>query len=312
MAYNTADELCWAYVGTSSDACGTAPTGATTYSYDNNGNQTSSSAGLTLAYNPANQAVSMTNPTGANTTAMTYAGVGNAQRVTAGTTTYNNNTFGVASATTSGSTTYFTYDPDGRPNSLVAGGSRYYDLYDGLGNIIGLINTSGTQQAAYTYDPYGNITSSSGTEASANPLQYETGYADVTGYAHFGARYQNPTLGAWTQLDPSGQSPGYNYAGSNPINSLDPTGLSPSLSDLANSCAKGAVTSVGIGAIDGTDETGVGVLGDAAAGCGYDVIGDFANEYLGSTVGTVFDDLGIAGDASDALKNVATDLADAL
>lgn len=29
------------------------------------------------------------------------------------------------------------------------------------------------------------------------------------GLVHFGARFYNPSVGSWTQLDPSGQSQGY-------------------------------------------------------------------------------------------------------
>src|ERR1700761_1170425 len=117
----------------------------------------------------------MTNATGGSSTALTYTGINNAQRTAAGSTSFTNNTFGVATSTTSGATDYFTYDPSGRLNSTVIGGSRYYYLYDGQGNIIGLINTSGAQVATYSYDPYGNTTSS-GTEATANPFRYQGGY----------------------------------------------------------------------------------------------------------------------------------------
>ena len=44
-ADNSADQLCWAYVGTSSNPCATTPTGATTYGFDANGNESGSSAG---------------------------------------------------------------------------------------------------------------------------------------------------------------------------------------------------------------------------------------------------------------------------
>lgn len=37
-------------------------------------------------------------------------------------------------------------------------------------------------------------------------------------------RYLDPTLGRFTQLDPSSQSPGYAYAGDDPINDSDPSG----------------------------------------------------------------------------------------
>jgi YD repeat-containing protein len=187
MAYNTADQLCWAYTGSSTNPCGSAPTGATTYTYDADGNQTASSAGLALAYNPVNQTTNMTNPTGGTPTAMAYTGINSALRTAAGSTTSTNNTFGAATSTTAGTTLYFTRDPNGSLNSLLDGTSRYYYLYDGTGDVIGVTNSTGTVEVTYSYDPYGNTTT--GTLAATNPYRYKTGYTDPTGYTKFGTRY---------------------------------------------------------------------------------------------------------------------------
>jgi len=169
----------------------------------------------------------MTNPTGGASTSMAYTGIFNSQRVTVGTATLTNNAFGAAASTTSGAATYFTRASTGNLVSMLTGGARYYYLYDGLGNVIGLVNATGTQIATYTYDPYGNLTSSAPTGVGAtNPYRYKAGYTDPTGDTKLGARYYNPGLGAWTQQDPSGQNPGYNYASSDPINNTDPTGQS--------------------------------------------------------------------------------------
>ena len=69
MTYNAANELTQA--------------GTTTYSYDANGNLTGNSAGLTLAYNAANQTTRIT-PPGGSAVAMGYTGTGQTDRVTAG------------------------------------------------------------------------------------------------------------------------------------------------------------------------------------------------------------------------------------
>lgn len=42
---------------------------------------------------------------------------------------------------------------------------------------------------------------------------------------HFGARFYQATQGRFTQLDPSGQDPGYVYTGDNPVNFSDMSDL---------------------------------------------------------------------------------------
>jgi RHS repeat-associated protein len=80
--------------------------------------------------------------------------------------------------------------------------------------------------ATYTYDPWGNITSSTGALATTNPWHYAGSYTDTaTGYLKLGARYYNPTTGRFTQPDPAALYGGYAYAGDNPTNFTDPTGL---------------------------------------------------------------------------------------
>jgi RHS repeat-associated protein len=247
MAYTAADQLCWAYTGTSANPCGTTPTGAVTYAYDANGNQTTSSAGEANTYNPVNQTASMTTPTGGTAISMAYTGADNTQRTTAGTTTFTTSALGVATSTTSGATLNFTRDPSGKLNNLTSAGSRYYYLYDGTGNVIGLINTTGTQVATYTYTPYGTTTTS-GTQGATNLFRYEAGYQDTTGYYKFGARYYNPALAAWTQTDPTQQNPGYTYAGGDPVNESDPTGMDL-FTDVVGTVGSALLTGAAIGAL---------------------------------------------------------------
>jgi RHS repeat-associated protein len=231
QTYSASDALCWAVAGTSSNACASPPTGATTYSYDADGNQTGNSAGLLITYNPYGQ-TNKVNPVGGTSTSMAYTGTDSTQRTIAGSADFTNSIFGVASSTTGSTTTYFTWDPSGRLNSVLVGGNRYYVYYDGSGSVAGMFNSSGSSVATYAYDPYGNTTSS-GSEAAANPFRFKGGYADTTGYYKFGTRYYSPTLGSWTQQDPIAgtvQNPSavnrYPYAGDNPVNFIDPSGAS--------------------------------------------------------------------------------------
>jgi len=61
-AYDEANQLCWVYSGSSSNGCSSPPAGATTYTYDKNGNTLSSSDGYRFTYNAQNQTTSLGAP----------------------------------------------------------------------------------------------------------------------------------------------------------------------------------------------------------------------------------------------------------
>lgn len=81
-------------------------------------------------------------------------------------------------------------------------------------------------RAARSADPYGATTA--GTDpGDTNPYRYTGAYTDnTTGTIHLGARFYQPTLGTFTQPDPSRQEANsYLYTGANPVNRTDPSGL---------------------------------------------------------------------------------------
>ena len=90
--------------------------------------------------------------------------------------------------------------------------------------------TSASGYNSYSYDAYGNLTSSTGTVS--NPWRYAGGYYDATTHLYkFGIRYYDPSTGRWTQRDPVGGSlqettkaNPYVYAGNDPVSEVDPTG----------------------------------------------------------------------------------------
>ncbi len=94
--------------------------------------------------------------------------------------------------------------------------------------MVALTDASGAVSHSYTYDPYGVTTETTASGAVANPWRYTGQYQDAaTGLYKMGARYYQPELGRWTQPDPSGQEANaYLYAGGNPANFIDPSGLS--------------------------------------------------------------------------------------
>jgi RHS repeat-associated protein len=131
---------------------------------------------------------------------------------------------GIGSETKSGSTTFYTRTPGGKLISQrLASGTRYFYLFDGQGSVVALVDSAGTIQAQYGYDPYGQTVTKTGSAADGNPFRYTGAYLDSTGYYKLGARYYDPARGRWLQLDPLGG--GYIYASDDPVNLIDPTGL---------------------------------------------------------------------------------------
>ena len=269
--------------------------GSTTYGYDANGNTTSSSSGWAFSYNSVNnQTTSITKPGGSALTPLSYGGADQTERRAAGTTTYVTSALGVASATSpagsggtvgpesvnpaAGTTDYYTRDNSGSLIGLRANGVRYYYLLDGLGSVVGLVNGSATKVNSYSYDPYGSQLSAS--QQVANPWRYASGsYDGQTGLTKFGTRYYDPGLGRFTQRDPSGKDVPYSYAGCNPANATDPSGLSATsvLVAIGAGCASGVaetwLTAVAISILTGgqievgiAEETVACIVGGAYAG----------------------------------------------
>ncbi|HEX6699181.1 MAG TPA: RHS repeat-associated core domain-containing protein [Gaiellaceae bacterium] len=99
-------------------------------------------------------------------------------------------------------------------------------LTDALGSPIALADGSGTIQTSYTYDPFGNVTTSGAS--SSNTFQYAGRESDGNGLVAMRDRYYSPALERFISQDQIGFAGGdvnaYTYAGNDPINATDPTG----------------------------------------------------------------------------------------
>ncbi len=105
-------------------------------------------------------------------------------------------------------------------------GNSYYYLYNGHGDVIQIIDTTGTIVNSYDYDVWGNFLKKE--ETIENPFTYlgQT-YDEVTGFYYLRTRYYDPTTGRFTQQDPA--EDGYNwyvYGNQNPVIYADYTGES--------------------------------------------------------------------------------------
>jgi RHS repeat-associated protein len=100
-------------------------------------------------------------------------------------------------------------------------------LRDALGNTIAAADTAGAVTTSYTYDPFGNMTSSGA--ASTNSFQYAGRENDGNGLLELRARYYSPTLQRFISEDPLGptgaEPDAYAYASDSPLALTDPFGL---------------------------------------------------------------------------------------
>ncbi len=133
---------------------------------------------------------------------------------------------------TAGTIMYFYYDMNGRPYGLQYNGNIYYYLLNAQGDVIRMLDSTGSTVASYEYDPFGNIITATGAMAEANPLRYRGYYYDrETGFYYLNSRYYDPKIGRFINADSyvsTGQGiVGYNmfaYCGNNPVNASDPMG----------------------------------------------------------------------------------------
>ena len=108
------------------------------------------------------------------------------------------------------------------------GNSVYMYWTDGNKNVLKLFDTAG-EQASYSYDPFGKVTTAEGSLAADNPFRFSCEYHnDITGLVEYIYRKYDPSLGRWINRDPVEEQGGMNlYAMlSNSIsNNWDDTGL---------------------------------------------------------------------------------------
>ena len=127
---------------------------------------------------------------------------------------------------------WFIYDVDGEILGFTYNDTPYYYIKNLQGDVVKIVDGMGVPVATYTYDPWGKITSTTGTLAEINPIRYRGYYYDnETGLYYLNSRYYDPEtcrfVNADGQLSTGGDLTGTNifaYCGNNPVNRLDSTG----------------------------------------------------------------------------------------
>ena len=82
--------------------------------------------------------------------------------------------------------------------------SSYY-AFDGNKNVSEVLAADGSVSAHYEYAPFGALTVSHGTSATANPFRFSSEYAeDDTATVYYNYRHYEPATGRWLRRDPVG------------------------------------------------------------------------------------------------------------
>ncbi len=140
-------------------------------------------------------------------------------------------------------TVQFVYDTQGKPFMLrVNGKTDYFYLYNGLGDVVGLVDSSNQVVVRYQYNSWGKVTSTQDTSgvflATLNPFCYRKYvYDPETELYCLGSRYYDPEVGRFVNADDPGvtfakpQELGsknlYAYCDNNPIVRQDYDGEIP-------------------------------------------------------------------------------------
>jgi RHS repeat-associated protein len=116
-------------------------------------------------------------------------------------------------------------------------GTEYFYIRNSQSDIIGILDSNGTQVVSYTYDTWGKLISITGDKVlgEKNPYRYRGyRYDTETGYYYLQSRYYNPEMGRFLNIDALGGNVGallshniFTYCNNNPANTTDPNGFRP-------------------------------------------------------------------------------------
>ena len=128
----------------------------------------------------------------------------------------------------------FLYDESGSPYSFIYNGMQYYYVKNLQGDVMRIVNTSGTVVANYTYDAWGKVTNSGNIIGLYNPIRYRGYYYDTdTGFYYLQSRYYDPAIKRFINADDASLLGAngdftslnlYAYCGNNPVARADDGG----------------------------------------------------------------------------------------
>jgi len=224
-------------------------TGSTTYSgdiggtpvstfnptYDQIGNPLSWRCSMALSWSLARRLTGLAAPNLNASYTYNDSGIRTSKTVNGITTAYTLSGSRILRQTEGVTTLDFFYDEGGAPIGFKTGGVNYWYVFNLQGDVIGIINASGTQVVTYTYDAYGKPLSTTGSMAGSigvqNPFRYRGYYYDSeTGFYYLNSRYYDPTVGRFVNADSCIDNRWLNtqnlfqYCGNNPVCRADYNG----------------------------------------------------------------------------------------
>ncbi|WP_239393666.1 RHS repeat-associated core domain-containing protein [Frankia sp. CiP3] len=228
QTFDVTSRLCWSTTAAppANPACASPPSGATTYTYDIEGDRTKSTAGSAVTTYAYDQASRLTGFTKSGTTASyTYDGSGlRASKTVNGATTPF--TWGVGGELLYDGASAYVYGPGGAPIEQVGGSATQWFFCDQLGSVRALTDSTGAVVGGYGYTPWGAVSAHTGAVGSV--LGFTGQYTDAeSGLLYLRARFYDPVTAQFLTVDPAldlTRSP-YGYVGGNPLNDADPSGL---------------------------------------------------------------------------------------
>jgi RHS repeat-associated protein len=125
-------------------------------------------------------------------------------------------------------------------NSVSSTWSHAFYHSDGVGNVTALAVPSGGDIAlagSYRYDPFGRLIGTPTDLAARNTQRFSSkDWHNPSGFYYFGYRIYDPATQRWLNRDPIGEEGGinlYGFVGNDPVDNVDPYGLSSTLNPQA-------------------------------------------------------------------------------
>ena len=228
--------------------------------YDEIGNPLTYRDGMSLTWQNGRQMAALTK--GSTSMSFKYddSGIRTQKTVNGTTTQFYLNGSDILTQITGSERLDFFYDDAGDLLGFKYGGNNYYYIRNLQSDVIGILDSAGTQVVSYVYDSWGKLASISGSAKDTigvkNPFRYRGYYYDTeSGLYYLNSRYYDPEIGRFLNADgilgadiDIAKYNLFRYCGNNPVNYVDPQGYAIGVAALLLG-AIAAIVLIGAGVI---------------------------------------------------------------